>query len=293
MSKRLHCSLAGLFMIPIAVPAAAQEQAASTLPPSPIARIEVTPRVRTVTAGDSVRLEARALDASGRPVSGARVFFSQRAGFAQGVIDSSGTLVASNVGKFPLAVTAIVPGTRPVIDSTLEIVSLPGPATHLTVGMKTAKIVAGQDLRLTAVPFSKMNDRTRDRLEWSSSAPTVARVSEDGVVTGVGAGRATIKVSAGRASQSIPVDVVRGPVVSLSVSPNRPAVRQGDVVKLSVTARDASGQTVTGLTPTWSFSPGDGQIDSDGSFVAYRPGDYQVAANVGTRTATTVVRVSE
>ena len=295
MSKLSHRCPAGLalFMVAIAVPAAAQEQAAAPLPPSPIARIEITPRVRTVTAGDSVRLEARALDATGRPVNGARVFFSQRAGFAQGTIDSSGTLVASNVGKFPLAVTAIVPGTRPVIDSTLEIVSLPGPATHITVGLKAAKIVAGQDLRLTAVPFSKMNDRTRDRLEWSSSAPAVARVTEDGVVTGVGAGRTTISVRAGRASQSVAVEVVRGPVASLSVSPNRPAVRQGDVVRLSVTARDASGQVITGLTPTWSFSPGDGQIDSDGSFVAYRPGDYQVAANVGTRTATTVVRASE
>ena len=296
MSKRSLYALAGLPLLSAALAssAGAQEQAsASTLPPSPIARVEVTPRTRTVTAGDSVRLQARALDASGRPVSGARVFFSQRAGFAQGVIDSSGTLVASNVGKFPLAVTAIVPGTRPVIDSSLEIVSLPGPAARIAVWTKSAKIVAGQDLRLTAVPFSKMNDRALDRLQWSSSAPTVARVSEDGVVAGVGAGRATITVRAGSAQQGIPVEVVAGPVTSLSVAPSRPTVRQGDVVRLSVTARDASGREIAGLTPTWSFSPGDGQIDSDGSFVAYRPGDYQVAANVGTRTATTVVRVAE
>jgi hypothetical protein len=60
-----------------------------------------------------------------------------------------------------------------------------------------------------------------------------------------------------------------------------------------VSARDASGREIAGLTPTWSFSPGDGQIEADGRFVAYRPGDYQVAANVGARTASTVVHVSE
>ena len=295
MSKCLRFPLARLVVLSaaLAAPVAAQEQASSTLPPSPIARVEITPRVRTITAGDSVHLQARALDASGRPVNGARVFFSQRAGFAQGVIDSSGTLVASNVGKFPLAVTAIVPGTRPVIDSTLEIVSLPGPATRIAVWTKAAKIVVGQDLRLAAVPFSKANDRALDRLQWSSSAPAIARVSEDGVVSGVAGGRATITVRAGSARQTIPVEVVAGSVSSLSVSPTRPAVRQGDVVRLTVAARDAGGREIAGLTPTWSFSPGDGQIDSDGSFVAYRPGDYQIAANVGSRTATTIVRVAE
>jgi hypothetical protein len=278
----------------LATPAAAQqEQAASTLPPSPIVRVEVSPRTRTVTAGDSVRLQARALDAAGKPVAGARVFFSQRSGFTQGLIDSAGTLVASSVGKFPIAVTAVVPGTRPVIDSTLEFVSVPGPAARIAVGTGAAKLVVGQDLKLTAVPFSRANDRAHDRLQWSSSAPSVARVSEDGLVTGAGAGRAVVTVRAGTASATVPVEVVAGPVASLSVMPNRPAARQGDVVRFSVVARDAAGREIAGLTPTWSFAPGDGQIDSDGRFVAYRPGDYQVTANLGTRTASTVVRVGE
>ena len=270
-----------------------QQGQTSSLPPSPIARIEVTPRTRTVTAGDSIRLRARAVDASGQPVSGANIFFSQRAGFTQGVVDSTGMLVASSVGKFPLTVTAIVPGTRPVIDSTIEIAAVPAAASRIAVMTKVGRLVVGQDLRVDAIPFSRANDRAHDKLTWTSSAPEVATVSGDGVITANGVGRATITVAAGAAQASIPVDVIGANLTSLTIAPARPNVRQGDVVKLSVGARAQGGASVTGLTPTWSFSPGDGQIDAEGNFVAYRTGDYQVTANVGSRAASTVVHVAE
>src|SRR5205814_8198658 len=108
-----------------------------------------------------------------------------------------------------------------------------------------------------------------------------------------GVGRATITAAVGAARASLPVEVVGANITGITIVPARLAVRQGDVVHLSVAARAASGANVTGLTPTWSLSPGDGQIDAEGNFVAYRPGDYQVMANVGARSATTVVHVAE
>jgi hypothetical protein len=285
--------LAHLFSAALLV--AQQQQPAqqpATLPPSPVARIEITPRVREVTAGDSVVLQARAVDRSGRLVEGARVIFNQRAGFGEGSIDSTGKVVASSVGRLPLAVTAIVPGTAPVIDSTLEIRVVPGAATRIELQSRPGKLVVGQQLRVGAVPFSAANDRARGAVQWSSSAPRVVSVDASGILTAVAPGRATLTASAGTAATSFPVQVISG-VARLSVTPSRPSVRQGDLVKLSVSARDAQGAAVAGLTPTWSFSPGDGQIGEDGSFVAYRPGEYLVTANVGARTASTVVSVTE
>jgi hypothetical protein len=285
-----------LALVAIAAPLSAQQVQqgqASSLPPSPIARIEITPRNRTVTAGDSIQLRARAVDASGQAVSGAKIFFSQRAGFTQGLVDSTGMLVASSVGKFPLTVTAIVPGTRPVIDSTIEVASLPAAAARVVVMTRVGKLVVGQDLRVDAIPYSKANDRAHEKLVWSSSAPEVATVSSDGVITANGVGRATITAAAGAARGSLPVDVVGANLTTVTISPARPTVRQGDVVHLSVSARAQGGAAVTGLTPSWSFSPGDGQIDADGSFVPYRSGDYQVTANVGSRAANTIVHVVE
>ncbi|NUQ20657.1 MAG: hypothetical protein HOQ09_06820 [Gemmatimonadaceae bacterium] len=60
-----------------------------------------------------------------------------------------------------------------------------------------------------------------------------------------------------------------------------------------MSATDAAGRAIGGLTPTWTFSPGDGEIGADGAFVAYRPGDYVVTAVGGSRSASTVVHVTE
>src|SRR5262249_41519077 len=59
--------------------------------------------------------------------------------------------------------------------------------------------------------------------------------------------------------------------------------RTGDVLRFAVTAKDASGKTIGGLTPTWSFSPGHGTIEDDGAFVGYEAGAHTGIASVGTR----------
>jgi len=276
----------------LALPIAASAQQAA-LAPSPVSRIEVSPRSHSVAAGDSIVLQARALDRNGAVVNEARIFFTQSGGGGEGSIDSTGKVVASSVGKMPLRVTAIVPGTVPVIDSSLEIHVVPGPASRVDLDIKAAKVMVGQQLRVTAVPFSRVNDRSREAVKWSSSTKAVATVDNDGVLTGVAAGRATISATAGAARSTLTVQVVPSSVTQLAIAPSRPTTRQGDVVRFSVTARDAQGAPVSGLTPTWTFSPGDGQIGADGAFVAYRQGDYLVTASLGPKTTSTVVHVGE
>jgi hypothetical protein len=83
----------------------------------------------------------------------------------------------------------------------------------------------------------------------------------------------------------VALQVIGTPIASVSLTPDRVSARQGDVVRFSATARDAGGRPIPGLRPQWSISPGDGQIDADGAFVGYHPGDYVVTANFGTRTA--------
>src|SRR6185369_3888439 len=133
----LTCIIAALLTAPQQTP---QQP---TLTASPVARIEVTPRVRTVVAGDSIRLQGRALDASGRPVANARVVFNANGGQMEGRVDTTGMLVASTIGKMPIIVAAIVPGARPFIDS-IEMHTVPGPATRIDITTKPRRLVVGQ-----------------------------------------------------------------------------------------------------------------------------------------------------
>jgi hypothetical protein len=271
----------------------AQQQA--QLPASPVKRIEIQPTTRTVTAGDSVQLSLRALDANGAPVPGAVLSVQMRGGQGEGTVrPESFWLVASSVGKFPLNLIAVAPGTQPFVDSTsAEFHGVPGAAARVELRPRAATIVTGQALRLIALAYSKANDRALDQTKWRSSDAKVASVSADGVVTGVAAGKAVLTATAGTASSTLDVRVVPATISKLTVSPAKSTVRQGDVVAFTVEGRDAAGKPIAGLTPTWSFSPGDGQLDGDGRFVAYRMGVYTVTATLGSRAVSASVTVGE
>jgi hypothetical protein len=284
-----------VFLLAVLPALAITLQEPTVLPESPVKRIEVQPATRTIIAGDSVRLVLRALDANGTPVPGAVLYVKMLGGQGEGTVrPESSWLVASSVGKFPLSLSALVPGSRPFVDSTsVEFLGVPGPAARLEIAPRAATIVTGQSLRLSGLAFSKANDRTLDTVRWQSSAPKIVSVDRDGVITGVAPGRATLTASVRGATASLDARVVSGALGKLTLAPARPAVRQGDVVQFSLDARDAAGRPIAGLTPTWSFSPGDGQLDADGRFVAYRTGAYTVTATLGRHAASSTITVGE
>src|SRR5882672_4633476 len=128
-----------------------------------IARIVVSPATRTMIAGDSMRLTAQAFDAANRVVPG--VTFRYRLGSAarfEGRVDSLGLVTAGSTSTLPVTVTATLAGTRPKFE-VLEIRALPGSAASIEIAPGTAKLVAGQRLRLTARVFSASADKRSDR----------------------------------------------------------------------------------------------------------------------------------
>ncbi len=268
---------------------------AQQLPPSPVKRIEIQPSSRNITAGDSVQLSLKALDGNGAPVPGAVFSVKMLGGDGEGTVRPENLmLVASSVGKFPLALIATVPGSAPFIDSTsVEFHGVPGPAVRLELRPKGATLVAGQSLRVEPVEYSRANDRALDPVRWRSGNPAAVTVDRDGVITGVAPGRALLTAQAGTASATLDVRVLPNTIARLGVLPTRRVVRQGDVLAFTVDAKDAAGKPIVGLMPSWSFSPGDGQLDADGRFVGYRPGVFTITATVGGRAATTTVTVNE
>jgi hypothetical protein len=93
---------------------------------SPIARVEVTPANPTVTAQDTLRLRARALDAAGRPVPNASFRFVAAGGRFEGAVEADGLVRSGSTGVLPVTVVATVPGARPVLER-VEVRMVPGP----------------------------------------------------------------------------------------------------------------------------------------------------------------------
>jgi len=267
----------------------AQQQA--QLPPSPVARIEVTPANPTVVAQDTLRLRARALDASGNVVPGATVRFIAAGARFEGAVNAEGLVTSGATGRLPVTVVASVPGTRPVTER-VEVAMVPGPAARIAIERAPTRLVIGQQSHLRATAYSRHDDARADRIEWRSSAPRIVRVGSDGMLTALAAGTATIRATAGAAAAELAVTVLPGSIGQMAVTPATSQAKTGDVIRLSLEVRDARGAAMTGLTPMWSMSPGNGMITADGAFVGYEAGSYTVMATLGDRNATATVTLA-
>jgi hypothetical protein len=277
-----QCALALAASLPAALAAQTPE----------VARLVITPAKPTVVAGDTLRLRAQAVDARGQPVPGVRVLFQAQGARFEGEVDSLGLVTSGATGTLPVAVTAIVPGQRPKTER-IEVKMVAGPAASIQPFHASVKMALGQRLRIGGQAFSKTGDpRPDERITWRSSAPAIARVDQDGMITSVAAGRATLTGTSGAATVTVPIEVANAQVASMELSPGRVDARQGDVVRFKTVAKDARGREIAGLSTGWSFSPGEGVIGQDGAFTGYAPGEYVVTASQGSRTSQAVVRLA-
>jgi len=259
--------------------------------PPKAAKLEITPANPVVVAEDTLRLAARVLDANGQPVSGANIRFIAAGGRFEGAVEPTGLVRSGSTGTLPVTVVAQLPG-QPTLTERIEVRMVPGPAARITLDAAPSRLVSGQRVVLVPTVQSAAGDVRGDRVQWTSSNPAVAVVNTDGLVEAKGAGRAVLTGRADRATVTHAVQVVAGRLGALAISPSSRDARTGDVIRFTVAAKDAAGRAITGLTPSWSFSPGQGVIDKDGAFTGYEGGTYVVTATLGTQSAQAVVRLT-
>src|SRR5690606_4665285 len=199
-------------------------------------------------------------------IEGVQFRFAQTGAYFEGALTPDGLLTSGSTGVMPAAVAAIVEGERPVIER-FEIRMVPGPAARIAMSPEISRLVPGQRIRLDATVLSALGDRRDDRVQWSSSNPRVLTVNEVGLVTAVAAGSARLTAKVGDVEQTLDLQVMNAQVASLSVEPGVTDARTGDVLRFRAVARDAQGREIAGVTPVWSFSPGQVMLGADGSFV--------------------------
>jgi hypothetical protein len=192
-----------------------------------------------------------------------------------------------------LAVTALLKprGGARSTPAIARVTVLPQPAAKLSLSPAPTRLYAGQSLVLVATPFAANDDRRYDEVSWTSDRPSVLMVSTDGRLSARTPGQATVTATAGRATRRLSVTVVPNPVTRVALEPAAAQVRTGDVVRFRFVARTAS-RTVADAHPEWALSPGSGQVEDDGAFVAAVPGTYRVFATFAGRVAEAVVTVA-
>jgi len=275
-----------------AILAVLQQQSTPAQKSSPaLAKVTIEPAEVAVQVGDTVRLRASATDSSGRAVKDLAVRWFQSGGYFEGRVDSTGLVTGGSTGTLNISAVVSPRAGGPPATGFARVTVLPQPASKILFDGVPTRLYAGQAYLVTAAPYAANNDRRYDQLLWSSDSPEVLGVSAAGRLNAVKPGKARIMAKAGRASASFSVSVVPNPVSSVSIDPAQAAARTGDVIRLSFQARGKAGEAVPDALPEWAISPGNGQVDPDGYFVADVPGTYRVSASFAGRSAETSIEV--
>lgn len=115
---------------------------------------------------------------------------------------------------------------RPVVQRVEVKVVADAPA-RVAIAPKITALVAGQAYPLTATGISRDGDQVLSPATWKSANPSVARVSAEGVVTALGAGRTTLTATVNGVSTTMPVEVVSAAAGRSSLTASASRVRQG------------------------------------------------------------------
>ena len=130
---------------------------------------------------------------------------------------------------------------------------------------------------------------TNKNVTWSSSDETIATVDNNGTVTAVGAGEATITVTTEDGCKTATCIVtVTVPVTGVTLEPTSLSLFTGDTAPLTATVQpsDATNQNVT-----WSSDKPEVATVDNGKVTAVGAGEATITATAGGITATCVVHV--
>ena len=168
------------------------------------------------------------------------------------------------------------------------------PVTGVGVTPTSASLAVGATTALTAT-ITPAN-ATNTNVAWSSSNPAAATVSASGVVTGIGAGFATISVTTQSggftATSAITVTAVDIPVTGVSVTPASATVAAGGSTTITATVAPANA---TNQTVSWSSSnPAVATVNASGVVTGVTAGSATITATTqnGGFTATSAITVT-
>ncbi len=244
---------------------------------TPVERISLDRTAITLEEGQSESLTATVIpeDADEKTVS----WSSSNADIAK--VDDAGKVTAVKAGS--AVITAKAGEKTATCSVTVEKKVI--PVTSVTLNTTNLSLKKGQSETLTATV--QPDDATDKTLTWASSDETVATV-QDGTVTAMKSGTATVSAMAGDQKASCAVTVTN-PVTAISLDQTLLSLDAGEWVTLTatVTPDDADDKTVNWSSTDASIVT----VDNNGKVTGVDEGTATITARAGTKSATCWVTV--
>lgn len=255
--------------------------------PTPVASVSVNPTTAALVIGSTLTISATVRDANGGTLSG-RVVTWTSSDAAVATVSNSGVVTAVATGN--ATITATSEGKNATAAVTVSAI----PVASVTVAPPSASLLVGGTTTLTTVTKDADGNVLSGRVvTWTSSAPSIATVSSSGVVTGVGAGDATITATSEGRSGTASISVALAPVATITLTPSSASLVVGSGTTLAAVLKDANGNVLTGRSIAWSSSmPGVATVDGNGAVTAVAAGTATITSTSEGKRASATITVS-
>ena len=221
---------------------------------------------RTIRTGESIRMDL-AVTPSDASLEGL-AWKSSDATIAR--VDANGLVTGLKGGI--VTITAQVPSLP---EATCQVTVLQ-PVQSVTLDKSTLSLSRGSTYTLTAT-VSPAQFADYDRVEWSSSVPSVAEVDQTGLVTAKGGGETVITATAGGKSAQCRVSVFVAPT-AIAFATSEQTIRTGESVRLDlvVTPSDATLEGIEWKSSDTSVA----RVDANGTVTGVKGGKVSITAKV-------------
>jgi uncharacterized protein YjdB len=217
-----------------------------TVQPTPVGGVRLSVSNRAMQVGQTFQIGAETVDASGNLLPGRPITWLSSDG-SIATVNTSGVVTALAPGA--AIITASSEGKSAVATITVSLV----PVVSVVVTPASNTLVVGQTTQLTAQLKDEAGSILTGRaITWTTNSPTVATVTSEGLVTGVGAGTATITAASEGRSATAAITVNPRPVSAVIVSPEAVTIFATQTVQLSALVTDDRGQVLTGKQVTFA-----------------------------------------
>lgn len=249
----------------------------------PVASVSLDPATVSLIEGQSTQLTATVLpeNATSQTVS----WSSSNESVA--TVDQHGLVQAMSVGSAYITATA----DEQSATCQVTVSKLVVPVTSVSLSQPFLTLEEGQSATLVAtVSPENATDKT---VTWSSSNTAIASVSQDGLVSAITPGSATITAKAGdiTATCLVSISATVIPVTSVSLNYDTLSLEEGQSATLVATVfpENATDKGITWTSSNTSVA----SVSQDGLVTALSSGSATITARAGDRTTSCQVTVSD
>jgi len=257
----------------------------ATAPVETVASVSIASPKSELTVGQQLQLAATPVNATGGAISGRTAVWTSS---SESVAKVSEKGLVTGISPGVVIITAITGEAT----GFLSLKILPVPIATLTITPLQSPVAAATQVALQAIARDSIGAALTGRtFSWTTSDSAIARVSQDGVVTGLAPGAVTITASQGAKSATTTVNVVAGVTTSIVISNTGRVWVQG-ARQLTFIARDVLGNVSSNPLVSWTSSDASAvSVTTSGVLFGLKPGsDVRVTAASGTASSTTTTR---